>query len=71
MKEDHCFACAMHQRSTKMYRIIKENYWLLGMKKDVAEFVARYLVCQQMKAEYQRPSGTLQPLPSPEWKWNI
>ena len=39
------------------------------MKKDILEFVARCLVCQQVKAEHQHPTGTLQPLPIPEWKW--
>ena len=52
-----------------MYRTIKENYWWSGMKRDIAEFVVRCLVCQQVKAEHKKPSGTLQPLPIPEWKW--
>ena len=39
------------------------------MKRNVAEFVARYLVCQQVKVEHQRPPETLQPLHIPEWKW--
>ena len=39
------------------------------MKRDIADFVARCLVCQQVKAEHQRPLGTLQPLPILEWKW--
>ena len=39
------------------------------MKRDIAEFVARCLVCQQVKAEHQRPPGTFQPLPILEWKW--
>ena len=39
------------------------------MKRDVAEFMTRCLVYQQVKAEHQRPSETLQPLPIPEWKW--
>ena len=39
------------------------------MKKDIAEFMSRCLVCQQVKAEHRKPSGTLQPLPIPEWKW--
>ena len=41
------------------------------MKRDVAEFVSRCLVCQQLKAEHQKPSGTLQPLPIPKWKWEL
>ena len=40
------------------------------MKRGVAEFVARCLTCQQVKAEHQRPGGELQPLPIPEWKWD-
>ena len=39
------------------------------MKKDVVRFVEKCLTCQQVKAEHQRPAGTLQPLEIPEWKW--
>ena len=39
------------------------------MKKDIAGFVARCLVCQQVKVEHQKPPGLLQPLKIPEWKW--
>ena len=36
-----------------------------GLKKDVAEFVYNCLICQQVKAEHQRPVGLLQSLPIP------
>ena len=39
------------------------------MKREIAGYVARCLVCQQVKIEHQRPGGLLQPLPIPEWKW--
>ncbi|KAL0378532.1 UNVERIFIED_CONTAM: Transposon Tf2-11 polyprotein [Sesamum radiatum] len=39
------------------------------MKKDVAEFVAKCMTCQQVKAEHQAPAGKLRPLSIPEWKW--
>ena len=39
------------------------------MKKDVADFVYKCLTYQQVKAEHQKPSGKLQPLSIPEWKW--
>jgi hypothetical protein len=39
------------------------------MKRDVAEFVERCSMCQQVKAEHQRPAGPLQPLEIPVWKW--
>ncbi|GJU55176.1 putative reverse transcriptase domain-containing protein [Tanacetum coccineum] len=35
-------------------------YWLLGMKKDIVEYVSKCLTCLKVKAEHQRPSGLLQ-----------
>ncbi|KAM6587964.1 hypothetical protein CsatA_010569 [Cannabis sativa] len=52
-----------------MYHDLKALCWWPGMKKDVVEFVAKCLTCQQVKAEHQRPAGLLQPLKLPEWKW--
>ncbi|PPZ23015.1 hypothetical protein C5P36_27045, partial [Escherichia coli] len=59
----------MHPGGTKMYRGLKEHYWWMGMKRDVAEFISKCLTCQQVKAEHQIPTGLLHPLPVPEWKW--
>ncbi|KAA3483029.1 RNA-directed DNA polymerase-like protein [Gossypium australe] len=42
----------------------------IGMKKDISEFVSKCLICQQVKAEHQVPSGLLQPVMIPEWKWD-
>ena len=40
------------------------------MKRDVSEFVTKCMVCQKVKAEHQVPSGLLQPIKIPEWKWD-
>ncbi|WVZ76326.1 hypothetical protein U9M48_024310 [Paspalum notatum var. saurae] len=40
------------------------------MKADVANHVAQCDVCQQVKADHQKPTGLLQPLPIPTWKWD-
>ena len=40
------------------------------MKKDISEYVSKCLTCQQVKAEHQVPSGLLNPLPIPQWKWD-
>ncbi|KAA3469813.1 integrase [Gossypium australe] len=40
-----------------MYNDLKQLYWWSGMKRDISEFVARCLVCQQVKAEHQVPSA--------------
>ena len=47
---------AMHLGSTKMYKDLREIYWWPGMKKGIAEFVARCLTCQQVKAKLSRPN---------------
>ncbi|KAL0559101.1 hypothetical protein IC582_003691 [Cucumis melo] len=59
----------MHPGSTKMYRTLKKTYWWLGMKQEIAEYVDRCLICQQVKPVRQRPRGFLNPLPVPELKW--
>ena len=68
MKEAHSSTYAMHPGSTKMYNTLREHYWWKGMKKEIADFVSRYLTCQQVKAEHQKPTGKIQPLPIPVWK---
>ena len=40
------------------------------MKVDIAKYVASCGVCQQVKAEYKKPAGSLKPLEIPEWKWD-
>ena len=39
------------------------------MKREIAQYGAQCLVCQQDKIDHQRPTGFLQPLPIPKWKW--
>eukprot|EP00253_Pinus_taeda_P016913 PITA_16913 len=41
------------------------------MKKNIVEYLSQCLECQQIKAEHQHPAGLLQPLPVPEWKWEV
>jgi IS30 family transposase len=39
------------------------------MKRDIAEYVSLCDTYQRVKAEHQRPTGLLQHLKIPEWKW--
>jgi hypothetical protein len=39
------------------------------MKRAVAEYVTLCDNCQRVKVERQRPTGLLQPLKIPQWKW--
>ena len=69
LSEAHSSPFSMHPGSTKMYQDLKRVYWWRNMKREVAEFVSKCLVCQQVKAPRQKPAGLLQPLSVPEWKW--
>ena len=40
-----------------------------GLKKDIAEFVAKCPNCQQVKAQHLKPSGLTQIINVPTWKW--
>ena len=69
MSEAHSTPYSIHPGTTKMYKDLKDYFWWPGMKCDVTKFVEKYLTCQKVKAEHQRPAGELQPVQIPEWKW--
>jgi hypothetical protein len=70
MQEAHDTPLSIHPGSTKMYQDICQRFWWSNMKQDIARYVAECEVCRRIKAEHQRPAGTLQPLATPEWKWD-
>ena len=68
MEEAHYTSYSVHPSSTKMYKDLKSTFWWNNMKQEIAQFVAQYLTCQQVKVEHQRIVGLPQPLPIPKWK---
>ena len=68
LNEAHNSRFSIHLDGTKMHQDLKNNYWWNGMKREIIEYVARCLVYQQVKAEYQKPTGLLQPLEIFQWK---
>jgi len=46
LKEAHESKLAIHPGSTKMYRDLKESYWWLKIKREIAEYVAKCAICQ-------------------------
>lgn len=65
LKEAHQSKFSIHPGANKMYRDLKRYYHWVGMKRDVAKWVAGCPICQMVKAENQVPSGLLQSLPIP------
>ncbi|KAM2498526.1 hypothetical protein PS1_040776 [Malus domestica] len=65
LDEAHISAYAMHPGGTKMCHTIRPFYYWPGMKREIAEYVSRCAICQQVKAERKKPFGLMQPLPVP------
>ncbi|KAK6137827.1 hypothetical protein DH2020_028430 [Rehmannia glutinosa] len=68
LEEAHYTLYTAHPGGTKMYRDLRETFWWRSMKRDIGSFVEKCLICQQVKADHQHPSGLLKPLEIPEWK---
>ena len=69
LREAHTTSYSVHLGTNKMYQDLRQFFWWPRMRVDVAEFVARCQVYQQVRIEHMRPAGLVRPLPIPEWKW--
>jgi hypothetical protein len=70
LKEAHETVYFIHPGSEKMYQDLKKRFLWYGMKREIAEYVAKCDSCQRIKAEQQRHVGLLQPLQISQWKWD-
>jgi hypothetical protein len=62
---------ARHPRYHKTILAIIGQYFWPGMKKYVADFIARCMECQKVKDKHIHLVGFLQPFPIPKWKWEV
>jgi hypothetical protein len=69
--EMHNVPYAGHPRYRKTVAAIKSHYFWPGMKKEIVEYIARCMEFQKVKDKHRNPTGLLQPLPIPEWKWEV
>nr|GEV52018.1 putative reverse transcriptase domain-containing protein [Tanacetum cinerariifolium] len=69
MDEAYKSKYSVHPRADKIYYDLRDRYWCLGMKKDIAEYVSKCLTCLNVKAKHQGPSGLLQQPKIPVRKW--
>ncbi|GJZ20495.1 putative reverse transcriptase domain-containing protein [Tanacetum coccineum] len=68
MDETHKLKYYVHPGDDKIYYDLRDMYWWLGMKMDIAVYVSKCLTYLKLKAEHQRPSGLLQQPEIPVWK---
>jgi hypothetical protein len=59
VKEMHNVAYAGHPGYQKIVAAVKSHYFWPGLKKEIAEYIARCMECQKVKAEHRHPAGLL------------
>ncbi|WMV08783.1 hypothetical protein MTR67_002168 [Solanum verrucosum] len=69
LSKAHSSQYTIHPGATKMYRDMREVYWLNGMKKYIEKFVAKNPNYQQVKVEHQKSGGLSQDINIPTWNW--
>jgi hypothetical protein len=67
LEEVHTTPYLGHPRVSKMITKLKTLYFWPRLKKDVVEYVARYLECQQVKVEHTHLVELLYPHDIPEY----
>ncbi|XP_070050333.1 uncharacterized protein [Nicotiana tomentosiformis] len=70
LEEAHSSQYTIHSGAAKMYQDFRQHYWWRRMNKDIMEYVARCLNCQQVKYKHQRPGDFLQRLEIPKGSWD-
>jgi hypothetical protein len=71
LKEMHDVPYVGHSSYQKTITVIGSQFFWLGMKKDVVDYIARCVEFQKVKAEHRNPVGLLQPLSILEKKWEV
>jgi len=56
LEEAHSLKYTMHPGKNKMCHNLKEDFWWIGMKKDIRDYISKCLTCSQTKAAHQQPT---------------
>ncbi|WVZ93490.1 hypothetical protein U9M48_039465 [Paspalum notatum var. saurae] len=57
LDEAHTSMFTMHPSSNKMYQDLKQKFWWIRMKREIAKYVSECDVCQRVKAGHLKPAG--------------
>jgi hypothetical protein len=71
LEEMHDVPYVGHPGYQKTITTVKSQYYWPSMKKEIVEYIAKCWECQKVKDEHRHPTSLLQPLPIPEWKWEV
>ena len=70
LKEYHDGPIGGHSGVLKTYKRLKSDFYWVGMKKEIEQYVAAYTTCQQHKHSTLSPACLLQPLQVPSLIWD-
>ncbi|KAA3465965.1 DNA/RNA polymerases superfamily protein [Gossypium australe] len=72
-KDEERIQKILHEAHSSCMSIHPGGVWGVtsGMKGNISELVSKCLICQQVKPEHQVPSGLLQSVMVPKWKWDL
>ena len=65
LKEMHNVPYVGHPWYQKTISTMRRQYFWLGMKKEVANYISKFLECQKVNIEHKHPTSLLQPLSIP------
>lgn len=69
IKESHNPPASGHPGRDRTLEILKRQFYWPGMKEEVARYIRNCHTCQRSKAPRDQYNGLLQPLPTPEQRW--
>jgi hypothetical protein len=59
LDEAHASRYSIHPGSTKMYHDLRQQFWWMRMKHEVARYVYECDTCRKVKTNYMKPGGLL------------
>jgi len=59
LDEGHNTPFSVHRGGNKLYKDLKQTLWWCNTKQEVADYIAKFLMCQRVKMEHQRPTRLL------------
>jgi hypothetical protein len=68
LDEAHISRYSIHPGSTKIYHVLRQQFWWTRMKHETTHYVSKCDTYRKVKGDYMKPGGLLQPLSIPEWK---
>jgi hypothetical protein len=71
LREMHNLSYVGHPGYQRTIATVRSQYFWPGMNKEVANYISKCLECQKMKTNHRHPTGIVQQLSIPKWKWEV